>query len=235
MIGNEIAATEMTSRGVSEGAHGIDGAIVDAVVPHHAEQVLGVMLLIAVVLWLTTVDLGHGLDRITRVGHGDVGMLALVVLTAANPLRESLLVQTGPDVGTVRSTCVDGLTVGVGDGDLVVDLHSLGAIVVVASLVMEAHTEEVLAATAVAVVIHALVVRMHTGSAVDGRWVRPEAGEHGRNEPAVGGGALLRIIEVVLGNPTAVADAEVGHVVDHATVDGLKKVVVHITPRSIWG
>lgn len=207
--------------------------VVDTVLADDAEQLVGAVVLAAEVLRVAAVDLGHGLDWVTRVGAGDVGVVLVLVAAAQDPLGKRLLVQGRPDVGAVRGTGKDGLVVGVGDGDLVVDLDRLSAVVVVASLVVEADAERVTAATAVLVLIHALAVRVDTGRAVDGCRAGPEDREYGSDEPAVGGSSLGRVVKEVHGTASSVPDGEIGHIVDKAPVDALEEVVVHVAPGCV--
>lgn len=229
MVGNEVAAPIVLARGMSPSTHWIDCAVIDTVVSNHAEQVVMVMVVGAIVLRLTAVDLCHGFDGVARVGDSNVRP---VTIAATDPLGERLFIQRWPDVGPVTSTAIHRLAAGIGDGNLVVDLYCLSPVVIVAPFVVETHTETVRVAI-ILVTFVALIVGVHPRGTVDGSWVSPEHRKQSSDEPAVGGSALLGVVEVVLGYSATISDAEIGHVIDETPVDRLEKVVVHVTPRTI--
>lgn len=98
VVGNDVSTVELAAGGVGEGRHGVDGLVVQAVGTNQAHEGVGRVVVALVVVGSAAVDLSHGLDGVTAVSLGDVGLLGV---GASDPLGEGLLVERGPDVSTV--------------------------------------------------------------------------------------------------------------------------------------
>lgn len=242
VVGDQVGAAVHVARGVGEGGHGADGLEVDAVVADDTEDVLSLVLLGEEVVGLTAVDLGHGLDRVTVGGLGNVGAL---VLGLGDPLGKGLLVQGGPDVVLAGSAAVDGVVAGLVDRDLIVDLDGAGlGVVAVSALVVELDLEA--AAVVHVLILHVAAVALVAtvglaGGTLDLGWVGPEDGEDGSNEPRVAGGSLDGVVKaadvvavaVGLEHVVVVAQAEAVDISNQAHGSVLEDDLVNVAPCAV--
>lgn len=219
VVGHDVAALVHVAGGIGPGGHGVNGLKVNAVLADKAKEAAGRVLLSLEVVGVLAVDLGHGLDGVTTVSLGDIGVLRVA---ASDPLGKGLLVQGRPDVGTVAGAAVDGLVVRVVDGDLVVDLNSLGFGVIVSALVVELDGKLPLL----------VLVVVDPGSPVDARGISPEDGEESSNQPAVARAALSGVVKAVHGD-SLLAKSEHGDVTNESLVDVLEQAVVHVAPGTV--